>query len=183
MNIVRVNIKKLREEKRISLRALARQLKVSASFLSQVEAGKASPSLVTLKNMADALNTTVGNLIGECQKVTSNPVVTESERIHLNRAFKGINIYLLATPDPNKQMEPLLLRLDEGADSGDSHYTHFGQEFASVIKGAIEITLNKITYSLKKGDSIYFNSNIPHAFKNIGKEKAEVIWVVNPPTF
>jgi transcriptional regulator with XRE-family HTH domain len=183
MNIVRVNIKKLREEKKISLRALARQLKVSASFLSQVETGKASPSLVTLKNIADTLNTTVGNLIGEGQKVTSNPVITEKEMLHLERDLKGINVYLLTVPDPYKQMEPLLLSLDEGADSGDSPYMHFGQEFVSVIKGVIEIRLNKASYSLKKGDSIYFNSSIPHAFKNIGKEKAEVIWVATPPTF
>jgi quercetin dioxygenase-like cupin family protein len=80
-------------------------------------------------------------------------------------------------------MEPLLLHLDEGADSGDSAYTHFGQEFVSVIKGSIEISLNKTKYVLKKGDSIYFNSSIPHAFRNISKEKAEVIWVDTPPTF
>ncbi|MFA6358978.1 MAG: XRE family transcriptional regulator [Candidatus Omnitrophota bacterium] len=183
MNIVRVNIKNLREERRISLRALARQLKISASFLSQIETGKASPSLVTLKNIANALQTTVGNLIGESQKVTGNPVTTEKERLHLNRAFKGINVYLLTAPDPNKQMEPLLLHMDEHTDSGDSAYTHFGQEFVFVIKGAIEISLNKTTYTLKKGDSIYFNSSIPHTFRNIGKEKAEALWVDTPPTF
>jgi len=183
MNIVRVNIKKLREEKKISLRALAKQLKISASFLSQVETGKASPSLVTLKNIASALNTTVGNLIGENQKVTNNPVVTEKGRMHLNCAFNGINVYLLTTPDPNKQMEPLLLHFDENTDSGDAAYTHFGQEFVFVIKGTLEISLNKATYILKKGDSIYFNSSIPHAFRNIGAEKAEALWVDTPPTF
>lgn len=183
MNIVGVNIKRLRQEKKVSLRTIARQLKISASFLSQIETGKASPSLVTLKNIADALNTTVGNLIGEGQKVTSNPVVTEKEMLRRDFALKGVSIYLLTVTDPNKQMEPLLFRFDEGADSGGSPHTHFGQEFATVIKGAIEITLNKNVYFLKKGDSIYFNSSIPHAVKNVGKGKAEAIWVVTPPTF
>ena len=52
-----------------------------------------------------------------------------------------------------------------------------------VIKGAMEITLNDTKYVLRKGDSIYFNSSIPHFFKNIHKESTEALWVVTPPTF
>ena len=54
MKNVGVNIKRMRQDKGIKLRQIARQLNVSASFLSQVETGKASPSLSTLKNIADA---------------------------------------------------------------------------------------------------------------------------------
>ncbi|MFA5008104.1 MAG: XRE family transcriptional regulator [Candidatus Omnitrophota bacterium] len=183
MNIVGVNIKRLREEKGMSLRTLAKQLKISASFLSQVETGKASPSLATLKNIADSLQATVGNLIGESQRINDNPVVTEKGRKCVEEVGKGMHIYLLTNPDPNKQMEPLLFKIDEHADSGKSAYKHFGQEFVLVIKGEIEITLNETVYVLKKGDSIYFNSHIPHAFRNIGKEKAEAVWVITPPTF
>ncbi|MDD5584357.1 MAG: XRE family transcriptional regulator [Candidatus Omnitrophica bacterium] len=183
MKIVGVNIKRLREEKGITLRTLAKKLDVSASFLSQVETGKASPSLVSLKNIADALQTTVGSLIGEGQQITDNPVVTEKDRKYMEETSKGMHIYLLTNPDANKQMEPLLFRLDEHAHSGESLYKHFGQEFVLVLKGAIEISLNETVYVLRKGDSIYFNSSVPHAFKNIGREKAEAVWVVTPPTF
>jgi len=183
MKIVGVNIKRLREEKEMSLRLLAKQLKVSASFLSQVETGKASPSVATLKNIADALQTTVGSLIGEGQKMTNNPVVVEKDRKYIDEASKGVHIYLLTNPDPNKQMEPLLFSLDKHADSGETLYKHFGQEFVLVLKGTLEITLNETVYILHKGDSIYFNSSTPHAFKNIGKEKAEAVWIVTPPTF
>jgi len=183
MKIVGVNIRRLREEKGITLRALAKKLNVSASFLSQVETGKASPSLSSLKNIADTLLTTVGSLIGEGQKVSDNPVVKLSQRRHLQEVGKGVNIYLLTSPDANKQMEPLLFKLNEKATSGDASYRHFGQEFVLVIKGAIEITLNDTAYVLKKGDSFYFNSSVPHSFKNIGKEEAEAVWVITPPTF
>ena len=183
MKIIGVNIKRLREERGIALRALARQLKVSASFLSQVESGKASPSLSTLKNISDALGYTVSTLIEDGQKAGDNPIVRSNERKYLHEAGKGINLYLLTSRDPNKQMEPLLFKLKEGATSGDATYKHFGQEFVLVLKGAIEITLNDIVYVLRKGDSIYFNSSVPHAFKNLGKEEAEAVWVVTPPTF
>jgi transcriptional regulator with XRE-family HTH domain len=183
MRIVGVNIKRLREAKGITLRALAKQLGVSASFLSQVETGKASPSLSTLKNIADTLSTTVGSIIGEDQKVSDNLVVRASERKRLQEVGKGISMYLLTSQDSNKQMEPLLFKLHEKASSGGSSYKHFGQEFVLVLRGAIEITLNDTGYVLRKGDSIYFNSSVPHSFKNIGKEEAEAVWVVTPPTF
>jgi len=183
MKIVGVNIKRLREENETTLRQLAKGLGVSASFLSQIETGHASPSLSTLKNIADALHTTVGALVGESDVQTINPVVTEDSRRHLKDIGKGVSMYMLTSSDPNKQMEPLLFKLDEGADSGDSLYKHFGQEFALVLKGAMELTLNDTKYILHKGDSIYFNSSIPHFFRNINKGVTEALWVVTPPTF
>ncbi len=183
MKIVGVNIKRLRDDQGLTLRVLAKKLGISASFLSQVESGKASPSLSTLKSIADALSTTIGSLIGESQKIVDDPIVRASDRKHVQEAGKGINLYLLTSRDPNKQMEPLLFKLKEGATSGGRSYKHFGQEFVLVLRGSIEVMLNDMTYILKKGDSIYFNSSVPHAFKNIGKEEAEAVWVVTPPSF
>ena len=183
MKIVGVNIKRVREEQGLTLRRFAKELGVSASFISQVETGKAAPSSATLKTIADHLQTTVGNLIGERQEAAASPVVRESERQHLQQLSQGIDIYLLASPDSNKQMEPMLFRLDSHASAGKAQYKHFGQEFVMVLKGGIELTLNEQVYVLHKGDSIYFSSNMPHSFKNLGKEKAEAIWVVTPPSF
>jgi quercetin dioxygenase-like cupin family protein len=80
-------------------------------------------------------------------------------------------------------MEPLLFKLSPKATSGETMYRHFGQEFIMVIKGTMEITLNDAIYVLHKGDSIYFNANTPHSFKNLSKDDTEAIWVVTPPTF
>jgi len=183
MNIVGVHIKRIRDEKQITLRELAKMLKVSASFLSQVETGKAAPSLSTLKSIADALQSTVGELIGENYKPDTNPVVREEERHPAKEIGQGIKMFLLTSPDPNKQMEPLLFKLDKGASSGASMYKHFGQEFILVLKGEMEVTLNDTRYILKKGDSMYFNSSIPHFFRNIDKGTTEALWVDTPPTF
>jgi len=183
MEIVGINIKKAREAKDMTLRELAQLLGVSASFISQVETGKASPSLATLKGIADALSTTVGVLLGDQETKPANPVVRAKERSLPKNTSKGMQIFLLTSPDPNKQMEPLLFRLDSQAKSGKSLYKHFGQEFVLVTKGALEIKLNDISYVLKQGDTIYFNSNIPHSFKNLHKGETEAVWVVTPPTF
>lgn len=183
MNLVGINIKRLRDEKGITLRELAKTLKVSASFLSQIETGKAAPSLSTLKNISDSLQTTVGALIGETDKPSDNPVIKEGQRKSVKDIGKGVRMYLLTSPDSNKQMEPLLFKLEKGASSGDSMYKHFGQEFVLVIKGSLEVVLNETRYVLETGDSMYFNSSVPHFFKNLQNGTTEALWVVTPPTF
>ncbi|MEI8176408.1 MAG: XRE family transcriptional regulator [Candidatus Omnitrophota bacterium] len=183
MNLIGVNIKRSREEKDITLREFAKRLGVSASFISQVETGKASPSLSTLKAIADALQTTVGSLIGENERHDPSPIVREEDRRSLKNISEGMRMYLLTSPDPNKQMEPILFKLEKNASSGDALYKHFGQEFVLVLKGSLEIVLNDTRYVLKQGDSMYFNSSVPHFFRNLHSAATEALWVVTPPTF
>ncbi|MBF0512398.1 MAG: cupin domain-containing protein [Candidatus Omnitrophica bacterium] len=92
-------------------------------------------------------------------------------------------MYLLSEPSPYKQMQPILFKLGANAVSGENTYVHYGQEFVLVLKGALEITLAEKNYYLKKGDSIYFNSSTPHAFKNLNKGETEAVWIVTPPSF
>lgn len=183
MKIVGVNIKRSREKQEITLRRLAEDVGVSASLLSQIETGKVSPSLSTLKKIADALMTTVGTLVGEDTKATDEPVLRKNDRKVLSHLSEGVKMFMLTYKNANKQMEPLLFKLDPNASSGKSMYKHFGQEFVLILKGTLEIKLNDVRYVLKKGDSIYFNSNIPHQFKNIDKGVTEAAWIVTPPTF
>ncbi|MBN1586734.1 MAG: helix-turn-helix transcriptional regulator [Candidatus Omnitrophica bacterium] len=183
MKIVGIQMKRLRRERQITLRELAHKVGVSASFLSQVEQGKTSPSLVTLKKVADHLQTTVGNLVGEQHKVLDDPVVREADRDAIRDIGSDIKMFVLSNPGPTKQMQPLLFELEREASSGTDVYTHYGQEFVLVLKGSLELNLEDKTYQLKKGDSIYFNSHTPHSFRNIHQGKTEALWVVTPPTF
>jgi len=183
MKSVGINIKRLREEQGTTLREMAKDVGVSSSFLSQVEKGKASPSLTTLKSMADALQTTIGNLVGEDVNQKDKIVTRENERKSLRQVSQGIKMYLLSEVSPHKQMQPLLFKLENNAASGESSYSHYGQEFVLVLKGTLEMMLGDKNYLLKKGDSIYFNSSTPHSFKNLHKGETEALWVVTPPTF
>ncbi|MBN2736013.1 MAG: helix-turn-helix transcriptional regulator [Spirochaetales bacterium] len=181
MKMLGNNLKRKRESRGKSLREIAALAEISASLLSQIENGKATPSLGTLKKLADILNTTVGELMGEKPVNHDIPVMRQKSR----KVFRnqGIETQLLTNPDSLKQMEPFCFILEPGACSGDDYYQHFGQEFVIVIQGNLELVLNEKSYFLAKGDSIYFNSSIPHKFRNPGDGKAELIWVVTPPTF
>ncbi len=179
--IVGRNLKAIRKERMVSLKEIADQCGLTVSFLSQVETGKALPSITTLKLVAEKLNTTISYIMGE-EHSDPSPIIRAGERKKINYA-QGITMYLLSSTDKNRQMEPLLFRLDPKASSGKSSYKHFGQEFVLVLKGVLEITLNDQSYVLKKGDSIYFNSAIPHSFRNIDKKETEAVWIDTPPSF
>jgi transcriptional regulator with XRE-family HTH domain len=183
LKIVGENIKRIRTARGYSLRDLAAKVNASASFISQVEMGKISPSLAKLKDISDALNTTVGLLIGETVPHSDSRVVKKGNRRKVDHMGTGVNVSLLSIPDPFKQMEPLIFELEEGASSGEKSFQHFGQEFVLIMKGRLTFFLNDKNYELVEGDSFYFNSSTPHSFRNSGKGKALALWVITPPSF
>jgi transcriptional regulator with XRE-family HTH domain len=138
MKIVGANIRRIRKEQSYSIRDFGKKVGVSASFISQVEIGKISPSLSKLKDIADALNTTVGLLIGETDFKNSSPIIKKVDRRHTDHLGTGINIYLLSTPDHFKQMEPILIKLNPSAASGTKQFQHYGQEFVIVLERKIK---------------------------------------------
>ena len=79
-------------------------------------------------------------------------------------------------------MEPHLFTIAPGAGSGES-YSHEGEEFLFVLRGALDIALEGQSHRLRGGDSFYFESNTPHTWRNPGKTETVVLWVNTPPTF
>jgi transcriptional regulator with XRE-family HTH domain len=183
MEIIGTNIRRLRKRQNYSLREFGKKVGVSASFLSQVEKGKISPSLSKLKDIANVLNTTIGLLIGETDHHTINPVIKKADRRHADHLGTGFHVELLSSPDPYKQMEPFIIRLDAKAASGPKQQQHFGQVFVYILRGRLKISLNQNNHIIDEGDCIYFNANIPHSFANVSKGVTEALWVVTPPTF
>ncbi len=180
MKIVGEQIKQYRKIRKRTLASLAEELDVSASFLSQIESGRAMPSLATLKNISDVLNVTIGTLVGEGKNTSESPVVRKNERRELKEFSNGLEIRLLSPQDPYIQMEPAIFEFEEGGSTGDFS-RHFGQEFIFVLDGSLEIHIASEVYFLEKGDSFYFNAFTPHLFKNICKGHTKIIRVITPP--
>lgn len=173
-------IKKRREFLDISTGDLATSIDVSSSLISQIERAKAFPSIITLKKIADALQTTVGELIGEYETLIANPLLKSKNRKFVKENDSGTRLYLLSHHDPKKEMDTFLVEFEEGSDSQKiMTSTHPRQEFCYVLKGKFKVILNAKEYTLEEDDSFYFTSDQFHLFSNISKEKAQLIWVVN----
>lgn len=173
-------IKKRRESLNMQTNDLANAIGVTPSLISQIERAKAFPSILTLKKIADTLQTTVGELIGESATFIENPLLLSTERRFARKNKSGASVYLLSHHDPLKQMDPFLIDFDNKGSSKDIMTPNNPrQEFCFVLKGKFEVMLNDKIYVLNQGDSFYFISNQQHLFTNISDQKAQLLWIVN----
>jgi DNA-binding transcriptional MerR regulator/quercetin dioxygenase-like cupin family protein len=170
--------RRLRTRRGLSLAQVARSTGVSVGFLSALERGQMRSSISTLKRIARFYKTNLLSLFetnGDAQRH-----VRPSQRKILETS-PGVRMELLAWG--NTAMEPHLFRVKPGGGSGES-YAHEGEEFLHVLRGEFEIWLNKgERYLLKSGDSLYFESSMPHRWKNPGRTESWILWVNTPPTF
>ncbi len=173
-------IKKRREVLQMHLNDVARIAGISAGALSQIENAKAFPSILTLKAISGALNSTVGELIGDSDSMDKNPLIKYSERKFVNKNATGTSLYLLSHHETGKLMDTFLLVMAQDSDSTGFFKAHSGQELCHVLKGEVDFELEDSSYNLKTGDSIYYNSSRFHHVSNKNFEEAELLWVVTP---
>ncbi|WP_300357168.1 cupin domain-containing protein [Fusobacterium sp.] len=176
-------IKKKRNEKNFSLRELASKVDLSASFLSQIEQGKASPSIENLKKIANYLEVKVSYLIEEEDESLGSFHIKREDRKFVESIDSKTSIALLTSSKIEKNMEPIMYEIKPGGESGRGFFNHNGEEFVYIMEGSLDIYIEDQLTTLNEGDSFYFKSTLNHRFKNNGKKLTKAIWVVTPPTF
>jgi transcriptional regulator with XRE-family HTH domain len=196
-------LRRERAERGLSLRELARRLDVSPSLVSQIETGKIQPSVRTLYAMVSELGVSFDDVFnadvaeapgaestvqvkrgrgpsagvlmptesaGHVQRAASRPVVDLESGVRWERL----------TARNESGVEFLLTVYPSGSESGppDALVRHTGREFGIVLKGALGLTVGFDEYLLEAGDSVFFDSTVPHRLRNDGTETVEAVWVV-----
>jgi DNA-binding transcriptional MerR regulator/quercetin dioxygenase-like cupin family protein len=170
--------RRLRAKRRLSLAQVAKATGVSVGFLSALERGQMRSSVATLRRIARFYRI---NILSLFETSGDNPRLVHPAQRKILQASPDVRMELLAWG--NTAMEPHLFRVKPGGGSGES-YAHEGEEFLHVLRGKFEIWLNNGEhYRLKVGDSLYFESSIPHRWKNPGRTEASLLWINTPPTF
>jgi transcriptional regulator with XRE-family HTH domain len=171
-------IREFRTEQGLTLAGLAARVGVTRSFLSSVERGQAYPSILVLRGIAAALEVPVFLLFtgGE-----SNGVVVRRKERRIIRSPTARFSYELLSPDLQHKMEMIITRLEPGA--GSAPMAHEGEECALVLRGTVVLTIGGADYELQEGDSIYYNSGLPHNVRVVGDEQAEIVSAITPPSF
>jgi transcriptional regulator with XRE-family HTH domain len=173
-------IRRRRESLNIQMNDLASAIGVTPSLISQIERSKAYPSILTLKKIANALRTTVGELIGESESLSAHPQVSIRERKFVKSNKTGTRVFLLSHHDPMKIMDPFLVEFKTGGTSqGIMTPVHPRQEFCLILNGEFNAIIGEERFELKEGDSFYFISDKEHLFVNTSDSTAELLWVVN----
>jgi transcriptional regulator with XRE-family HTH domain len=173
----------LREGRGVSLRAVAGDAGVSESFLSQVERGQASPSIASLQRIATSLGTSIAALFEEGPAAAQGRVVRASERrrmVHPKRKWEDS----LVTPAGSTKLQVILSVVEPGGGSGDEPYSHDSdEECVLVLSGRLHFWVGPEFYELNEGDSLLFESRVPHRNRNPGPSKTEVLWIITPPSY
>jgi transcriptional regulator with XRE-family HTH domain len=149
-------IRARRTELGLSLRDLAKKVDLTASFLSQVERDLVSPSIKSLRRIADALEVPVLFFLIEAGE--ANPVVRQNQRKKLTVPGSQSVIELL-TPDLNRKIEMFITRVPPSERNIAQPLAQPTEECVLVLEGALLVRLNETEYLLEAGDSIYFEGS------------------------
>ena len=170
-------LRELREARNISMRALATKSGLSANALSMIERGKVSPSVSTLYKLADALGVSITAFFGS--ETDRKQVVflkaDERTRVSFTRGvFEGLGGEQFVG-----RVEPFLLTLENGANSGPHSMTHTGHEFVFCLRGELEYQVERQIYELAAGDSLLFAAHLKHRWKNPGRTVATALIIIS----
>lgn len=169
-------LKDLREERNMSMRALAKRSGLSANALSMIERGLASPSVSTLNKLADALGVPITAFFRA--EVTRLDVVfrkaAERPRVPFMRGlWEG-----LGGEEFNGRLEAFLITLENGGNSGVYEIAHHGHEFVFCLRGTLEYCVEGTTYLLEPGDSLIFAASLKHRWRNPGPVVTNALVVI-----
>ncbi|MGE8204733.1 helix-turn-helix domain-containing protein [Heyndrickxia sp. NPDC080065] len=158
-----IKIKKLRKERKLTLKQIADHTNLSISFLSQVERSKSSITLESLKKISEALGVNPSYFFSKSDKKVETTVMRNVIKTStLNNQFFYRD---LAGNIENPLFNPILVLLNPGANKEDS-YSHSGQEFLYVLEGKLTILIDKEEHDLNPFDCIFLDSTTPHNWIN-----------------
>jgi len=182
----------------LSLRELARRLEVSPSLVSQIETGKIQPSVRTLYAIVSELRVSMDELfgVGEIELLqalhasparsgpdapsggSEGPVQRAGSRRVIDLEA-GVSWERLTTRD-EREVEFLFTVYPPGGESSpaDALVRHTGREFGIVLNGRLSVTIGFEDYQLGPGDSVFFDSTVPHRLHNDSDETVQAVWVV-----
>ena len=167
----------LRAMHEMSLRELALKSGLSIHTLSMIEKGKTSPSVSTLYKLAETLGVPISYFFNPNNNRKQVIFLKADERTHMpftRGVFEG-----LGGENFIGSIEPFLLTLESGANSGPQVMTHTGEEFVFCLRGQLEYQVERQIYELSAGDSVLFAAHLKHRWKNPGRMVATALIVVS----
>lgn len=180
-------IKQLREDQKLTLEELAERSSLKVSDIEKIEEGGIIPSLSPLVKISRVMGVRLGTFLDDCESV--GPVVTprgeEGESIRFssktNPEHGELSFHSLAQDKAGRHMEPFMIEVEEASGVDFPSSSHEGEEFLYVLTGSIEISYGKDKLILEQGDSIYYDSVVPHHVHRVGSQKTTILAVVYAP--
>ena len=165
-----------------SLRDLADRLGVSPSLISQIERGRANPSVSTLYSIVQALDVSLDELLFNERRPAEPPIggpIQRANERHRIRLASGVLWDRLTTvSEPGVEFLHVTYEVGGASSPEDAFQRHAGHEWGYVLSGTLEVTIGFRTYTLEPGDAVSLDSTTPHRLANAGDVPVHAIWFV-----
>lgn len=177
----------------MTARELARRVDCSPSLISQVERGRAVPSVSTLWALVTALRISMDRLFDPAQdgpadtgdnaaagaeSPADGPVLRRYARPRITLERGVVWERLTAAAEKDMEFLEVCYPVGQSVPEAEHAIQHTGQEYAVIVEGALSTQIGFEQYVLEEGDSLTFDSAIPHRFWNAGTVPARAIWVI-----
>ena len=177
-------VRKLRNERSLTLQDLAGLTGLSKPNLSQIENNLVTPPIATLLKIATALGVPIGYFFQESPQQRNMIVVRKEDRYGIAKgphiSHIGYQYEPLAYPKIDKSMEPFIVEMEEREASDIVFNNHRGEEFLFVLRGSLEFCYGDDSVILEEGDSLYFDSIVPHGYRGIGGPAKTLVVIYRP---
>lgn len=180
-------IKSLRETKNISIDELAERSGLALEQVHRIEDNIDLPSLAPLIKIARALGVRLGTFLDDQNEL--GPVVCRKKEMPDSISFSNnaihsrrhMQYHSLSKSKADRHMEPFIIDVEATSDTDFILSSHEGEEFIMVMEGIMEISYGKNTYILEEGDSIYYDSIVPHHVHAYDGQAAKILAVIYTP--
>jgi transcriptional regulator with XRE-family HTH domain len=167
-------IRAMREQRRLSMRALAERCSLSINAISLIERGENSPTVSSLHMLATALDVKITDFF---EAPSERAVVFVRRDQRLATQGDGLLMESLGIGLRHQQLEPFMVTVEPGAGNTSESIIHPGQEFVYCLAGEIQYQIGGQIYGLKSGDSLLFEATQPHCFSNMGEFPAQMLLI------
>ena len=164
----------------LSQRELARRAGVTNGLISLIEQNRVSPSVSSLKKVLDGVPMSLAEFFTLDLSATPQAFFGTEELVELGNS--ELSLRLVAAQRGGRQLTLLHQRYAPGAATREETRAQRGEEGGVVIRGRIELTVGGAARVLGPGEAYYFASQLPHRFRNIGREACEIISACTPAT-
>ena len=186
--IVGEKIKSLRETREISVAELAERTGLSVEQIERIENNIDIPSLAPLIKIARALGVRLGTFLDD-QDEMGAVVCRKQETAEATISFSNnavdarthMHYHSLSKSKADRHMEPFIIDIEAVGDADYELSSHEGEEFVYVMEGAIEVCHGKKKYVIEAGDTIYYDSIVPHHLHGYQGQAAKILAVVYTP--
>ncbi|MDR3511803.1 MAG: cupin domain-containing protein [Caulobacteraceae bacterium] len=162
----------------LTLQALAKSAGLSAPFLSQLERGLASPSLVSLTGIATALGVDINYFISVPKP---RHVVRRGAAPEIIETGIPVEYHRLSGKHEERKMEALLIIVPGNLSAPVAQRE--GEGFWYVLEGELQVTMGGESFVLGPTDSAHFDQRHPYTIANPGPTPARILWVGTPALF